>query len=147
MTTKMDSHGTATVAIRSMVTTNKCLGIPLLYDDSLRTISESRGLWRWKKIFVGPALLAFPPREQQAIVLHEAGHCKLNHIEKRILALWRIFRPSLLALLCIEQEFEADRFVKGCGYGQDLAHAFMRLSPTSDPLHPPLEERISRLLS
>lgn len=110
-------------------------------------ISDSRGLLRWKKIVVGPEFLQFPPREQQAILLHEVGHCKLRHLEKRLLALWRIFSPRRLAELCIRQEFEADRFAHGCGYGPDLARAFQRVRASDSPLHPPIAERIARLLS
>jgi Zn-dependent protease with chaperone function len=126
-----------------------CLGIPVTFDPALKTISDSRGLWRWKRIFVGPSFRSFPPREQAAMLLHEVGHCKLRHLERRIFAaLYLIFWPPALARYCQRQEFQADLFAAHCGYGADLAHAFMRLrSVAGGPLHPPTEERISRLLS
>lgn len=128
-------------------TTTNCLGIPVVYDVSMNTISEARGMWRWRKIFVGPAFLAFPPREQQAILLHEVGHLKLRHLERRLFAaLLLIFWPPSLARLCVAQEFEADRFARGCGYGADLARAFARVKSSPSPLHPSKEERIARLL-
>lgn len=127
---------------------NSCLGIPVRYDQEALGISDSRGLWRWKEIVVGRAFLAFPPREQQAILLHEVGHCKLYHLEKRIARLWLlVIDPGALLTFCIEQEHEADRFARACGYGPDLARAFGRIKPSSDPLHPPVGERISRLVA
>lgn len=125
-----------------------CLGIPVLYDEKLPLISESRGVWRWKKIVVGPAFLAFPPREQQAMLLHEVGHCKLRHLERRCLAaLVLLFWPPALGRYCQRQEFQADRFAAACGYGPDLARAFLRLRAVpASPLHPPLAQRIAALL-
>ena len=123
-----------------------CLGIPVRFDAKYTGILDSRGLWRWKKIFVGPAFLAFPPREQQALLLHEVGHCKLKHLEKRLRSLWLLFwRPRALAVLCRAQELEADRFAAACGYGAELAEAFRRMKHVDSPLHPHISERIARL--
>lgn len=124
----------------------ECLGIPVRYQPTFKGISDSRGLWRWKKIVIGPAFTAFPAREQAAILLHEAGHCKLFHLEKRIARLWLLlWRPSRLSAYCAQQEFEADRFAAGCGYGADLARAFSRLAVSDSILHPPIALRIERL--
>lgn len=120
-----------------------CLGIPVRYDPGMREISEARGLWRWREIVVGPKFTAFPPREGQAFLLHEAAHCKMRHLEKRLL--WMLLTPWRIARVCRAQEFEADRFVWHCGYGPDLARGFARILPTKSPLHPPLHERIARL--
>lgn len=123
-----------------------CLGIPVRFDPRMRGISNSRGVGRWKAIFVGSAFGQFPPREQAAILLHEAGHCKLRHLEQRLKRLhWAFWKPHVLAAFCAAQEFEADRFAAGCGYGADLARAFSRLQGTDTPLHPPMAERIARL--
>ena len=122
------------------------LGIPIVYKPKLKKIAESRGIGPWKKICIGPSFFGFPPREQQAILLHEVGHCKLKHLEKRLANLWLIFRPALLAELCKRQEFEADRYAAGCGYGADLARAFLRLKVEPHPLQPDRDERVSRLL-
>lgn len=122
------------------------LGVPVVFDAGYDGISDSRGLWRWKTIVVGRQFISFPSREQQAILLHEAAHCRLRHLEKRLLNLWRIFRPAALAALCVEQEYEADRFAAHLGYGVDLARAFSRVVPSPSPFHPPVNERIERLL-
>lgn len=139
-TTRTATPGTATVP-------TSCLGIRVVFDPTWSGISDSRGLFWWKRIFVGRAFLGFPPREQQAILLHEVGHCKLRHLEKRLLGLWRALWWPALFRLCVAQEYEADRFAAGCGYGPDLAQAFRRIRARKSPLHPPLEHRIQRLLS
>lgn len=124
----------------------ECLGIPVHYRETFTGISDSRGLWKWKKIVVGPVFTRFPPREQAAILLHEAGHCKLFHVEQRLRGLWRVFvGPEALVTLCREQELAADRFVAGCGYGADLARVLSRLSPSHSPFHPAHAVRIAAL--
>ncbi len=137
-----------------MMKIDPVLGIPVEYREGYGGISEARGIGRWERIVVGPKFLCFPPREQQALLLHEVGHRKLKHLEKRLRKLWLLFiSPRSLARLCIEQEYEADRFVRACGFGMELAQAFMRVRPPSDPrsrlvdvyFHPPREERILRL--
>lgn len=112
-------------------------------------ICESRGIWRWTEIVVGRAFDYFSSREQQAILLHEAGHIKLHHGAQRIRWLWLVlFSPRRFADLCVEQEFQADRFAANCGYGSDLASALSRLKTgSSGSLHPNSVERIARLLA
>lgn len=124
----------------------RCHGVRVRYDPQFIGISDSRGIWPLKRIFIGPTFLNFPPREQMALLLHEVGHCKLYHLEKRIARLWLLLRPKLLFAFCIEQEYEADRFVWRCGYAVELAQAFTRIRVVNSPLHPPVAERIARLL-
>ena len=122
------------------------MGVPVSYDEKAKFISDSRGVGRWKKVVVGPLFLKFPWPEQQAILLHEVGHCKLFHVEHRIGKLWLLlWKPSKLRQLCIDQEHAADAFVRSCGYGAELARAFSRISPEAHFLHPPASERIIRL--
>lgn len=144
------------------------MGVPVKYDENAVSASvrldrlrwwwpwrstlhpclcESRGIWRWRKIVIGRAFLAFPPREQQAILLHEVGHVKMGHIWQRAKAFWKvIFRPTAFAALCQRQEFEADRFAAHCGYGAELAQVLGRVQPAQNAMHPPAAERIARLL-
>jgi hypothetical protein len=156
-TTKAARHGIATAVTRLTrrkrnPRINPCLGVPVEFDEKMRdVVSEARGLWRWKKIVIGPSVRIFSPAELEAILLHEVGHCKARHLERRIAALWLLFfNPKRLRRLCVEQEFEADSFVAMCGKGPALASAFMRLQAhgresSSSALHPSLEERIKRL--
>lgn len=127
----------------------KVLDIPLVYDDRLALISDSRGVWPFKRIVVGPAFNRLTPREQQAVVLHEAGHCKLYHLEKRLVMLWlAAFSPRRLIAMCHEQEYAADRFAAAAGYGLDLVSLFnkMREAEQEVSFHPPLASRIERLM-
>lgn len=124
-------------------TSEPFLGIPVRYDENLKSICESRGVFRWKEIVVGPDFARFPAGEQAALLTHEAGHCKRFHVERRLLAL---LTPWRLKRLCIEQEFEADRFARAMGFGPLLASAFARLAPAKQVLHPPRHERIMRLI-
>lgn len=122
-----------------------CLGIPVRYDGHLQIISDSRGIGPWKEIVVGPAFMMFGHREQYALLLHEAAHCKMRHVEKRLLRAWMVFWPPALFAYCRDQEYEADRFVRGMGYGPDLARVFSRIEGGCGPLHPPHDARIHRL--
>lgn len=124
-------------------TTEPCLGIPVRFDPKLKVICDSRGIWRWKEIVVGPDFARFPPGEQMALLLHEAGHCKMFHVERRLAAL---FTPWVIPALCREQERAADRFVRSLGHGAALASALARISAPEGPFHPPASERISRLI-
>lgn len=123
-----------------------CLGIPVFYDPDLKNISDSRGLWRWKKILIGPLFLRLSEREAGAALLHEAGHCKLRHLEKRLTMAWLVLiSPQRLLRFCLDQEHEADRFAAQCGYGADLAGLFARMEQQKGWFHPKLSERIARL--
>lgn len=128
-----------------------CLGIRVESDPNpnypwgeRKPVVDSRGLFRWKKIVVRPDFHRFPAREKQAFLLHEVAHCKLFHVEKRILRL--IVWPFGIFAYCREQEFTADRFVREMGYAADLARAFARFTGGSGRLHPPTAERIVRLV-
>lgn len=145
-----------------------CLGIPVIYDPEMESVSitldrsrwwwpwkfarfpglvETRGLFRWKYIVTGRTLYAFPPREQQAILLHEVGHARMNHIEKRLLRAWQIVLwPFGFARFCIMQEFQADNFAAHCGYAVELASALSRMSTDHRAsLHPAVADRLARL--
>lgn len=129
------------------------LGIPVRYDPKLRVVSEARGVGRWREVVIGPDFPFFPGREQQALLLHEAGHHQHGHIGERLRRLWLIVvRPAAFADLCCRQELQADRFTAACGYGPDLIRAFGRLvvrKPTTRTerflarMHPPLAQRIA----
>lgn len=151
---------------------NDCLGVPVYFDSAYTGISESRGFLLWKKIIVGRSWETLSRREQGAILLHEVGHIKRMHAEKRLLpsiwmhlrfplkmlsilraknevearSLWdEVLEDSGVAALARAQEFEADKFCADCGYGLDLAMAFSRMKTHIDPLHPSTEERLLRL--
>lgn len=112
----------------------------------LSAICQARGVWPFKRIVCGPRLRTFTDDEQQAILAHEAGHCKLLHLEKRIAHLWLLFQPAKLAQLCRDQELEADDYVRALGLGRALI-SFLAKAPNEEaPLHPSPGLRIARLL-
>ena len=122
------------------------MGIHVEHRPKDKILSEARGLWPFKKIVVGADFARLEPRCQGAALLHEVGHVKLFHLEKRIaFAILNFWRPAAIARYCREQEFQADAFAAGCGYGLDLALLFARLNEQSDPFHPSVRERIERL--
>lgn len=134
-----------------------CLGIPVRIDlratywfGEPRPIANSQGIFRWKEIVVGPLFMQFPSREQMAMLLHEAAHCLMRHHELRILNLWRIFWPPSMFRYCRAQEYAADRFVLGMGYGPDFARMLSRVEGEAPwPMslyHPPRKDRIERLI-
>lgn len=88
----------------------RCLGIPVLYDPALPILSDSRGIGAWKKITVGPSFLELTERQKGAVLLHEAGHCKLWHTEKLIA--YTLRHPHLLAALIAASIAAARRFKK-----------------------------------
>ncbi len=123
-----------------------CLGIPVVYDPGLKNISDSRGIWRWKKIVIGPNFAKLSEREQGAVLLHEAGHCLLRHLEKRLTMTWLVLvNPEKLLRLCINQEYEADQFAAVRGYGDGLVKLFCRMENADGTFHPELSSRIARL--
>ena len=146
--------GTRTSACQSGMKTGRtrlddCFGIPVIFDSELKVVSQSRGIWPWKRIFLGPSFAEFPSREQAAILLHAVGHCKMRHLEKRIAGSWRVlFGGSALVRLCVAQEYEADAFAANCGYAVELAKAFSRMELAGSHgggLHPGTRNRIERL--
>lgn len=124
-----------------------CLGIPVHFDPSLRVLCDSRGIWPFKRIVVGPAIRMFTQRETEAILMHEVGHCKLFHLEKRLLNLWKIIAPQELAEYCRNQEYQADNFVCQLGKGRELLSAFNKIVSAGSTLHPDMASRIERLLA
>lgn len=151
-------------------TTDSVLGVPVYFDSGYQGLSETRGFFS-KRIVVGLALTRLTPRERQAVLLHEAAHAKLRHPEKRILPmlwaclthpvlLWHVLMATDLQLAVVRwtafladsgmaefaqaQEYQADRFAKDCGYGDDLAQVFLRFG-SGGVLHPSLQSRLTRL--
>lgn len=122
-----------------------CLGIRVIYDPAMEIVSDSRGLLRWKRIYVGPSFFKLRPEESSAVLAHEAGHCHLKHLEKRLLRLWMLAFPSRMLALIHEHEYEADAFAARAGFGAQLRAFFARLPPSTNILHPPLQSRIERL--
>jgi Zn-dependent protease with chaperone function len=132
--------------LRSKCELPRVHGIRVSYSDKLSLLSESRGIWPWKKIVVGPLFWQLTFREQGAVLLHEAGHCRNFHLEKRLLMTpYILFRPSLVLQICAEQEFEADFYSAAHGYSYELMTLFQKMTAQKSPFHPDMASRIERL--
>ena len=123
------------------------LGIRIVIDRQMTRIADSRGVWPFKRIAVGLRWFALPDKERSAVLYHEAGHCKLFHLEKRILMLIGLFvRPALVREWAQAQELEADEFAAKHGYGVELLRVIERFRGESDGMfYPSFEERAQRL--
>lgn len=154
-----------------MKTNEPVLGVAVSFEPTYLGLAETRGLLGWKRVVVGPAFTRLTPRERQAVLLHEAGHAKLWHAEKRVLPMawailthpvlvWHIVMAMDAALAQVRftafledsgmsefaqaQEYQADRFAAECGYGADLSQVFLRFG-SGGVLHPSLQSRLIRL--
>lgn len=122
------------------------MGVPVCFDPKMSGISETRGLGPWKKIVVGPQFSRIDARQQAAILVHEVGHIRLNHLAKRIgYALLNFWRPAAIWRYCRMQELQADAFVVGCGYGRDFALFCALMNQAESASHPSSAERISAI--
>lgn len=122
------------------------LGIPVIFDPFSPLHADSRGLWKWKRIAIGPAYFQLSDAQQIAVLFHEACHCLKFHLEKRILALpLLLFRPGFCFRLCQQQELEADTFAAEHGHGKALLSMLTQTDRESGPFYPRLEERIASL--
>lgn len=98
---------------------NAVLGILVFRDPKLTVMCEARGLWPFQKIVIGPSFERLTTREQGAVLLHEAGHCKLHHTAKRILFVARrprILFAMLIASIYTAMEGEPDRRMADFAY-------------------------------
>ncbi len=138
------------------------LNFPVRADERYAGVALACGLWPLKYILVGKAWFGLTPYEQQAALMHEAGHCTLWHKEIRLLLLpfaWTKWAQKIAR----SHEFEADAFaVRGDhAFGMlQLMHRGMRAEwsrrdrvgpPTHDEildraLSPPAEERARHIL-
>ncbi len=123
-----------------------CWDVPVFYDPKLEHFADSRGIGPFKKIVVGPSFSQLAPPEQAAVVLHEVGHCKLRHLEKRLLVAWMfLLWPPYMVRLCHEHEYEADAYAAKQGFGGYLISLFERLEGAKPFWHPSAASRIERL--
>lgn len=116
-------------------------------DPELDTMALARGVWPFKRIHVHPEWTSLPPGEQYAILLHEAGHCLLLHLERRLLML-PVFWTKWAERRAENHEHEADAFCVLEGYGVHL-RCFLARRDRGDHatgyFHPPVKERMANI--
>jgi Zn-dependent protease with chaperone function len=121
-------------------------GIPVEVDRKSPLIADSRGIWPFKRIVLGESWHFFPPREREAVLYHEVGHCKFFHLEKRLALLPLLFlRPALVTQISIAQELEADRFAAERGFGVELLSVLRKLGGKEGQFYPTFERRAEAL--
>lgn len=106
-------------------------GFEVHYDPDAYGTAWAVGVFSSRRIMVGPSWLILPPREKQALLLHEAAHLRGHHMLARVL-----FATLLFPLVWTpvghwfgaRQELAADAFVVKKGYGADLLR-FLRRCP------------------
>lgn len=121
-------------------------GIPVVEDRRSAHIARARGFWPFKRIAVNAQWFTLPYGEQQAVLAHEAGHCRALHLEIR-LALLPLCWTKAVQQIARDQELEADAFAARAGYGLDLLNFILRVRspPHPTPFYPLAVERIEHL--
>lgn len=119
------------------------LGVPIEVDIGSYLIADSRGIWPKKRIVLGATWFSLPIGEREAVLAHEAAHCKKFHLEKRLLALPLLFlRPAFAQSIAQGQELEADQFACERGHGADLRSMLGRLHGKEGQFYPLVAERV-----
>lgn len=97
-------------------------------------MARARGFWPLKWIEVSESFFQLDAREQKAVLLHEVGHCRYLHMEKRMLML-PFFWTDWVRRSAIKQELEADAYVKDMDYGDDMVRYLRRHLKNRDSGH------------
>lgn len=119
------------------------LGVPLVYRPKVG-MAQAIGLFRWKRIAVGDMWFNLDRHQQQAVLLHEYAHCKMFHMEQRLLVV-PMFWTAWARSRAREHEFAADLFAAKRGYGLEFVQ-FLRKYGTKSEFHPDPDERAARIL-
>lgn len=116
-------------------------------DPSRDGVAWARGVWPFKWIVLGRWWFWLTPGEQNAVLMHEVGHCDRFHFEKRLLALPLCWLPAVRRW-AREHEHEADACAVREGHGYALLRFLRRYPGACDDtmFHPPPEERQQRIL-
>lgn len=122
--------------------------INIVHTDK-NIVARTFGFGMFAKIETGKLFDQLPPDQKEAVILHERGHIVHRHFLQRIwwLVTFRFLDIEWLSLACVNQEFEADRYVDEHGYGLHLLTFLLRLSDDDGgSFHPSAQERINRLI-
>lgn len=111
-------------------------------------LARSYGIGPLRGVQTTAALDRLVASERMAVVLHELAHLYYGHPAKRLkwaLTLRVLWDFERVRQACIQQEFEADSFVKEYGHGQALARFLIRNPSDGGAWHPSNQERLYRL--
>jgi hypothetical protein len=118
-------------------------GYPVHFDKDCG-LAQAKGIWPFKSIAVGPLWFTLTGAEQQACLLHEVGHNRRFHLEKRLLVL-PFFWIGFIQRMAARQEMEADAFAAREGYGLHFLKVISRHHQTDGEFYPSFGERIQNL--
>lgn len=127
----------------------ECKNIPVRAAER-SGVAWARGLWPLQWIEIGRDWFMLTPGEQEAVLLHEVGHCRGHHMIARWLLLPLCWLPAVQAL-ARRQELAADAFAVREGRGLDLLRFIFRFNrvpddPIARKLCPPPQERAQNIL-
>lgn len=123
---------------------SEILGLPISYNQQFKGVAVARGVWPFKHIEVGVSWFGLSMGERIAVLMHEAGHCKLLHLEKRILWL-PLFWTKFVERIAMDQELEADEFAFRHGYGVEFLQFLKRFRYVKGDYYPNYPERSEHL--
>lgn len=109
----------------------KFMGYRVVEKPEQIALASAVGLWPFRRLWVSEAFRYYLAHEQKAVLLHEVGHIKGFHVERRLLG------ADPLAL-----ELEADAYAASFGYGYILANVLERRMGI---VNPQTQQRIARL--
>lgn len=131
---------------RPLVPPKEIEGIPVQFDENLSIVAESRGIWPRKRIVCGIEFAFLDPGEGRAVLLHEVGHCKLFHLELRLLTLPLLFlRPGICFEIARAHEIAADRFAARHGAKASLIAYLKKIEGDCGMFYPTHQARIEAL--
>jgi hypothetical protein len=103
----------------------------------------------WGTIQTGDWFAYLTADEQSAVIMHEAGHIRKRHHARRlwwVLSLKALLRPEQYFAMCEQQEYEADRYAKAQGWGDELiSFLITHGARVKSPGYPSNQERIEAL--
>lgn len=123
----------------------KFMGYPLRHTPGADLYAEAHGVWKWKWIEVGDPWFRLSGAQQQAVLLHEVGHLRHFHLEKR-LALLPIFWSGIARRVAQQQEMQADEFAAQHGYGLALGMFLGQNHRGDGEFYPRIQERLTNIL-
>lgn len=118
------------------------MGIPVVFDPDVE-VAFAVGIWPLKRIKVGARFLTFDRDMQVAILLHELGHCRMFHMEQRMLMI-PLFWTKWAFRVAHNQEIAADAFAARGGYGVHMLR-FLAFARDGAEYHPSKERRMIAL--
>lgn len=123
----------------------KVLGIPVITDPTFRGHARAAGVWPFKRIVVGPALATLPTAEREAVLMHEAHHCRAFHLEARLLMLPLVLVAHFVMRVCRRQELTADRHAVRRGLGEHMRNYLARHDHPESHFYPSTAERVAEI--